>query len=71
MGLTEPVPTGLAEVVSVYRFCVKVAVTDSLPFMVIVVELPVVLERSGEPLHPLKLQPGDDVAVRVTDVPLG
>jgi hypothetical protein len=47
---------------------VKVAVIISLLFMVIVVELAVVLERSREPLHPVKLQPGDGAAVRITIV---
>ena len=49
--------------------CVKVAVTVSLLFMVIVVGLAVVLARSLEPLQLLKVQPGAAVAVRVTTVP--
>jgi hypothetical protein len=47
----------------------NVAVTDSLPFMVIVVEFAVVLAISSEPLQPLKVHPVTGVAVRYATVP--
>jgi hypothetical protein len=50
---------------------VKVAITVSLPFIVIVVGLAVVLTRSLEPLQLLKVQPVSGIAVNCTELPTG